>query len=127
MPMWRYLRRAADGPGDDCESLRAAGWVRVVSSGQVGHTVVVRQLTRGDVVRTILLWRTRSDEPVAMDAVCPHRPFSMVGARLVGDALECPVHRRLFGPDGSCLNRPDGKPARTVEVREAGGYLWMAR
>jgi vanillate O-demethylase monooxygenase subunit len=107
--------------------LLSAGWIPMVGSGQVGRTVVVRRFSSGDRVRTVLLWRTQSDEPVAMDSVCPHKPISMVGARLVGDALECPVHRRLFGPNGSCLNRPDGKPARTVEVREAGGYLWVAR
>jgi phenylpropionate dioxygenase-like ring-hydroxylating dioxygenase large terminal subunit len=49
----------------------------------------------------------------------------MVGARLVGDALECPIHRRRFGPNGLCVNRPDGKPAQLLPVREEVGYLWL--
>jgi phenylpropionate dioxygenase-like ring-hydroxylating dioxygenase large terminal subunit len=107
------------------EQLRAAGWIRIAASGQIGRTPVARQITHGGEPRTVLLWRTRSHQPVAMDARCPHKPYSMVGARLVGDALECPIHRRRFAPNGRCLNRQDGAPAQPLPIREEAGHLWV--
>jgi phenylpropionate dioxygenase-like ring-hydroxylating dioxygenase large terminal subunit len=128
--LWRYAcrlgrrrRTEAHNLEVECESLLAAGWVRLTSSRQLGRAVVVRPLP-GDGARPVLLWRTRSHQPVAMDSVCPHRQLSMVGARVVGNTVECPFHGRRFGPDGRCVNHPDSKPARVIEVREADGYLW---
>ncbi|MFG2049149.1 Rieske (2Fe-2S) protein [Micromonospora sp. NPDC048935] len=106
-PMAEVLRNLAGLPwlepgersraADRAHQLQAADWTRLAASGQIGRTPVARQAVHLGESRTLLLWRTRSRHPVAMDALCPHKPFSMVGARLVGDALECPVHRRRFG------------------------------
>lgn len=134
---WRSLRgrsrldeaHAPEGSpaASPSQRLAAAGWIRLAEESEVGRAVAVRRFVHEGRVRTVLLWRTRTHQPVAMDSRCPHKPFSMVGGRLVGDALECPIHRRLFGPDGLCLNRPNGKRAELLEVREVEGYLWISQ
>jgi phenylpropionate dioxygenase-like ring-hydroxylating dioxygenase large terminal subunit len=101
-------------------------WVRSARSGDVGRTVLVWRLTHGGETRTVLLWRTRRGKAVATDARCPHRQYLMVDARLVRDAIECPVHGFRFGADGRCVNVRRAPAARLLEVREVDGYLWLA-
>jgi phenylpropionate dioxygenase-like ring-hydroxylating dioxygenase large terminal subunit len=123
---WARTIRAGDiAPGREPAALMAAGWVPVARSCEVGRNVLVRRLVQGDRDCTVLLWRTRADHPVAMDAMCPHRFISMADARIRGDALECPLHRRLFGPTGACINRPDTAPARTITICEAADRVWL--
>jgi vanillate O-demethylase monooxygenase subunit len=60
-----------------------------------------------------------------MAAVCPHRPFALDEARLVGDALECPLHGRRYGPNGTCVSRPETAPVRTFAARDFDGQVWL--
>jgi phenylpropionate dioxygenase-like ring-hydroxylating dioxygenase large terminal subunit len=108
------------------ERLIAAGWSRLAPSADVGRTLVVHQLTRGDRPVAALLWRTRSGKVVAMEAFCPHQRYPMKDGQLVGDAVECPFHGFRFGPNGRCLNMRRASPARVFEVCEADGYIWLA-
>jgi vanillate O-demethylase monooxygenase subunit len=102
------------------------GWTPLARSADVGRTVLSRQVSRGGMSWTVLLWRTKRGQAVAMDARCPHRDYPMRDPRLVGDALECPVHGFRFGPTGRCVNMRRARPARVLQVREAGGYVWLA-
>ena len=121
----RTIRAGHIAQGRESDALRQAGWVPVARSREVGRKVLVRRLVQGDRTCTVLFWRTRANRPVAMDAMCPHRTFLMEDAHLRGDALECPLHRRLFGPTGACVNRPDTTPARTMTIYEAAGQIWL--
>jgi phenylpropionate dioxygenase-like ring-hydroxylating dioxygenase large terminal subunit len=102
------------------------GWIRTARSADVSRTVLVWRLTHQGQARTVLLWRTRRGTAVATDACCPHREFLMLDARLVRDAIECPIHGYRFGADGRCVNVRQSPAARVIEVREADGYVWLA-
>jgi phenylpropionate dioxygenase-like ring-hydroxylating dioxygenase large terminal subunit len=101
-------------------------WVRSARSADVSRTVVVWRLAHAGRTLTVLLWRTRRGKAVAIDAGCPHREYLMVDARLVRDAIECPVHGYRFGADGRCVNFRGSPAARVIDVREVDGYVWLA-
>jgi phenylpropionate dioxygenase-like ring-hydroxylating dioxygenase large terminal subunit len=106
-----------------------ASWVRAARSADLGSTVLVCRVDsteQGGPPRTVLLWRTRRGRAAAMDARCPHRQYLMSDARIVRNSVECAVHGYRYGPDGRCVNVRRAAPARLVDVREAGGYLWLA-
>jgi phenylpropionate dioxygenase-like ring-hydroxylating dioxygenase large terminal subunit len=101
-------------------------WVRGARSADVTRTVLVWRMTHRGQTRIVLLWRTRRGEAVATEASCPHRDYLMVDARLVRDAVECPVHGYRFGADGRCVNVRSSPAARIIDAREADGYVWLA-
>lgn len=104
-----------------------AGWRPVARSSEVVRAVLARRVaTRDGGFRTVLLWRTRHGEVVAMDERCPHRRVSMARARLVGDAIECPVHGYQYGPTGRCINVRRAKSALVLQVCETEGHVWLA-
>jgi phenylpropionate dioxygenase-like ring-hydroxylating dioxygenase large terminal subunit len=106
-----------------------ASWVCGARSADLGRTVLVwRMDTTGQsgLPRTVLLWQTRRGRAVAMDARCPHRRYLMADARIVSNSVECVVHRHRYRPDGRCVNVRRAASARLVDVREVGGYLWLA-
>ncbi len=107
-------------------AVRTVVWIRGARSEDVGRTVLVWRVSHRGQTWTLLLWRTRRGKAVAIDARCPHRQYLMVDARLVRDAVECPVHGYRFGADGRCVNFRRAPAARLIEVREADGYLWLA-
>ncbi|KOX10779.1 Rieske (2Fe-2S) protein [Micromonospora profundi] len=111
-------------PAGEANSGGAQVWVRGPRSADVGRTVLVWRSTAP--ARTVLLWRTRSGTPVATDAHCPHRAYLMVDARLVRDAVECPLHGYRFGADGRCVNFRRSPDAQIIGVREVDGCLWLA-
>jgi phenylpropionate dioxygenase-like ring-hydroxylating dioxygenase large terminal subunit len=102
------------------------GWIRTARSAEVGRTILVWRVADEGRVWTVLLWRTRRGRAVATDACCPHRDFLMLDARLVRDAVECPIHGYRFGADGRCVNVRGSPAARVIDVREADGYVWLA-
>jgi phenylpropionate dioxygenase-like ring-hydroxylating dioxygenase large terminal subunit len=104
----------------------SVGWLRLARSADVGRTVVTWPLESGDRPQTVLLWRTRSGRVVAIDGRCPHRGYPMTGARIVGDAIECPRHEFRFAPNGRCVNMRRAAPARVLDIRESDGYVWLA-
>ncbi len=110
---------------DASRVLPTDGWVRSARSADVGRTVLVWRLTRGGRTQTVLLWRTRWGRAVATDAQCPHRQYVMADARVVGNAIECPIHGYRYGPDGRCVNVRRAPAAQVIEVREVDGYVWL--
>jgi len=122
----RSLDESVVVSSDPVQALVTAGWLRLARSTEVGRAVLVKQFTRDGHSWTALLWRMRSGAVVAMDAVCPHRRYPMSDARLVGDAVECPIHGYRYGPTGRCLNMRRAAPARVLKVRETSGYVWLA-
>ena len=115
----------------DGRSLLTRTWVRGARAGDVGHrrVLVWRAPAEGPgstLPPVVLLWRTADGVAVATDARCPHRQYLMRDARIRGDAVECPLHGHLFGPDGRCVNFPRAAAARLLETREADGYVWLA-
>jgi phenylpropionate dioxygenase-like ring-hydroxylating dioxygenase large terminal subunit len=103
-----------------------AVWIRAFASTEVGRRARVWQLTHQNRTRPVLLWRIRSGQVAAIDAVCPHRGYLMRDAFVIDDTVECPLHGYRFGVDGRCVNYRHSRAAHVIEVREADGYLWLA-
>jgi phenylpropionate dioxygenase-like ring-hydroxylating dioxygenase large terminal subunit len=103
----------------------ADGWEPLADSADVGRTLLVCHSGQDGVARTLLVWRTRSGRPVAMEARCPHRQLPMTGGRLVDDKIECPFHHHRFDRTGRCTNVRGARPATVRKVHESGGVLWV--
>jgi len=80
------------------------GWFSVARS---------RDLAVGEVKRVVCfdrelaLFRTRSGQPVLLDAFCPHLGAHLgIEGRVVGETVRCPFHGWRFGADGQCVDIP---------------------
>lgn len=51
---------------------------------------------RADIKEEPLVLVRRSDQVWAMEGVCPHRGGDLAEGRIVGDAIECPIHAWRF-------------------------------
>ena len=49
----------------------------------------------------VVLYRTESGEPVALDDRCPHRWAPLSEGQVEGEELRCPYHGMRFGTDGA--------------------------
>ncbi len=73
-----------------------------------------RELAAGEVMplyvfgRHLVLFRTASGEPRAMDAHCPHLGAHIgIGGRVEGETIRCPFHGWAFdGESGRCVDVP---------------------
>jgi phenylpropionate dioxygenase-like ring-hydroxylating dioxygenase large terminal subunit len=125
VPGLRLLRAAVRRLSGTRRSMAAARWQPLARSDEVGRHLLVCRASLAGQTRTLLVWRTRDDQPIAMDARCPHRQLPMVRGRLVDDAVECPFHGRRYSATGQCVNVRGTRSATVLEVREAAGVLWL--
>ncbi len=89
-------------PGDDRLPAEATGWMLVASTAQIG-------LGQGRCFligsRRIALFRLRSGEVRAVDAVCPHRGGPLSEALVGSQTVVCPLHGYKFSlADGRGLD-----------------------
>jgi nitrite reductase/ring-hydroxylating ferredoxin subunit len=56
--------------------------------------------------RELVAFRTRTGQPVILDARCSHAGASLGRGRVVGDAIQCPFHGWQYGADGACVAIP---------------------
>jgi phenylpropionate dioxygenase-like ring-hydroxylating dioxygenase large terminal subunit len=80
--------------------------------------------------REIVVFRTASGTPAALDEVCPHRRMRLSLGCVIGDRIQCKYHGWTFAPDGR--GESPGTPklhacATSYEVREAHGAVWVRR
>ena len=82
----------------------------------------------------LVLWRTKTGEPVCMRDRCPHRGAALSLGRVVDDQIACPYHGFRYDRSGACTLMPcEGRDARiprgmqvpTYPVREAHGLIWL--
>ena len=91
--------------------------------------------TRLDAVRilgeNIVLYRTASGEPVALQDSCPHRRLPLSKGRLLNGNIECGYHGLQFNPSGQCVAAPtqDRIPpsvrVRSYPVVDRWGLAWI--
>ena len=89
-------------------------------------------LTRQFMGQEVVLFRTRSGRPVAVDAYCPHLGAHLGhGGTVHGEVIRCPFHHFDFDPEGICVatgygTRPPPKAnLRSWEIHETGGLLLL--
>lgn len=93
---------------------------------------VTRKLTPVKVLDSrLVLYRTASGEPVALEDACPHRKLPLSMGRLTDDCIECGYHGLTFNARGECIAAPtqDRIPSsavvRSFPVRDRYGLLWI--
>ena len=70
----------------------------------------------------VAVFRLRSGELRAVDAVCPHSGGPLADGQFDAKKVICPLHNYFFSlADGSCLN--GDYTVRTYPVREEGGEI----
>jgi nitrite reductase (NADH) small subunit len=70
----------------------------------------------------VAVFRLRSGELRAVDAVCPHSGGPLADGQFDAKKVICPLHNYFFSlTDGTCLN--GDYAVRTYAVREEGGEI----
>ena len=60
----------------------------------------------------------------AIDSICPHAGQPLIGGRLDGHQLYCPLHRGSFDiRSGQALSQPASDPVQTYPVLISGGKV----
>ncbi|MDF1586448.1 aromatic ring-hydroxylating dioxygenase subunit alpha [Rhodospirillales bacterium YIM 152171] len=80
----------------------------------------------------IVLYRTESGRPAALEDACPHRKLPLSAGKLIGDTVECGYHGLTFDCSGSCVRAPTQEgmiPKRAVvrsyPVADKWNLLWI--
>ncbi|MSQ51153.1 MAG: aromatic ring-hydroxylating dioxygenase subunit alpha [Betaproteobacteria bacterium] len=90
-------------------------------------------LSRTYLGRPVVLFRSESGLPVAMDDLCPHRfaPLSR-GKMLPGNVIRCMYHGLEFDASGQCVRNPHGDRqiprnmcVRTYRMTEKHTLIWI--
>lgn len=101
----------------------AAGWSNEITQTPLARTILEHPL---------VLYRSSSDQPVALYDACPHRFAPLSLGRVDGDRIICGYHGLEFGQNGACLRNPHGKgtvtstmAVRAYPVAERYGLMWI--
>jgi vanillate O-demethylase monooxygenase subunit len=79
----------------------------------------------------VVLFRTDSGKPVALEDRCCHRQAPLSMGKLVGNIVQCPYHGLQFDTTGKCVKVPsqDMVPAsarvRSYPVVEKNHWIWI--
>ncbi len=106
--------------------LRNAWYVAALSA------TVGRELTPIKLLGTALVvYRTTSGAPVALDDACPHRKLPLSMGRLSDDCVECGYHGLTFNAQGQCVAAPtqaripSSAVVQSYPVKDKYGLLWI--
>ena len=78
-----------------------------------------------------VVWRDRTDKPVAMPDRCPHRSAKLSLGSVHEGEIQCPYHGIRFNGDGHCTLVPEigrlapGLRVHTANTVEAHGFIWV--
>jgi nitrite reductase/ring-hydroxylating ferredoxin subunit len=104
-----------------------SGWYALAFSDELKCEQL---LIRPFVGREVVLFRTRSGRPAALDAYCPHLGAHFGhGGRVQGEMLRCPFHGFRFDTGGRCVETgygsqpPPNACSETWPLREVNGLL----
>jgi phenylpropionate dioxygenase-like ring-hydroxylating dioxygenase large terminal subunit len=106
--------------------LRNSWYVAALSS-----EIEVKLTARRILGENIVVYRTESGEPVALEDSCPHRRLPLSKGRLLNDNIECGYHGLQFDLSGQCVaaptqNRiPPSAIVRSYPVADRWGLLWI--
>src|ERR1051325_10382173 len=94
------------------------------------------EVTRGLKRRIILdepvvLFRTDSGKPVALEDRCCHRQAPLSMGKLIGNVVQCPYHGLQFDPSGKCVKVPSQEKippsakVRAYPLVEKNHWIWI--
>lgn len=98
-----------------------AGWSGELSAAPIGRRMLGEP---------VMVFRSESGEPVALEGRCPHRFAPLHLGTIENDRVECPYHGLVFDRGGACVHNPHGdipKEAnlKTYPVAERDGVVWV--
>jgi nitrite reductase/ring-hydroxylating ferredoxin subunit len=102
------------------------GWFGLCFSHELAPTDIKKVRFCG---RDLVLFRTESGEPAALDNYCPHLGAPLHQGRVVGEVLRCPFHHWDWAVDGRCAGIPYAKRippravAETIPLVEINGLV----
>jgi phenylpropionate dioxygenase-like ring-hydroxylating dioxygenase large terminal subunit len=79
----------------------------------------------------VVLYRTESGNPVALEDACRHRKLPLSMGRLKGDEVECGYHGLVYNPQGTCTHIPGAKRVppsvcvRSYPTVSRYGLVWL--
>jgi vanillate O-demethylase monooxygenase subunit len=102
-------------------------WYVAATSDELSEGLLARTLLD----RKVVLYRSASGEPVALEDRCAHRGYPLSVGRLEGDRLVCSYHGFTYDTAGRCVdvpsqdNVPHGVCVRSYAVYEQPPFVWI--
>ena len=102
-------------------------WYVAAFADEIGRHLTQRRLLG----RNVVLYRTQSGAPVALDDRCAHRSFPLSAGKLDGDTLVCGYHGFRYDAAGDCIQIPSqprcprGIGVRNYRLAERGPLIWI--
>jgi vanillate O-demethylase monooxygenase subunit len=122
----RGARKAAGRMANRTTPFVRDEWYVVAFADEIGRTLLKRTILDRDLV----LYRTASGEPVALDDRCAHRSFPLSAGTLMADSIVCGYHGLRYDANGTVIDVPSqtrcpkGVSIRSYPVHETGPLLW---
>ncbi len=110
-----------------CADVPHSAWYAAATSEEVGRSPLARRLLGTPVV----LYRTSTGDPVALEDRCAHRPVPLSGGHLEGDDIVAGYTGFRYAPDGRCVavptqpNVPFGAAVRAFPAHDDGSFVWI--
>lgn len=102
-------------------------WYVAALSREIDQSLSERWLLQ----QSILLYRKRDGNVVALQNRCPHRSYPLSHGERDGDAIICGYHGLTFASDGRCIRIPSQEGAatrlrtRTYPILERPPFVWI--
>jgi vanillate O-demethylase monooxygenase subunit len=102
-------------------------WYVAAKSAEIGQSLVPFTILGEHVV----VYRTESGDPVALEDACPHRKLPLSMGKRQGDYVVCGYHGLIFDHFGKCVGSPTQSRipptarVRSFPVADKWGMLWI--
>ena len=102
-------------------------WYVASQASELGRVLMQRWI----IGQPVVMFRSESGQPVAMEDRCPHRRAALSKGRLVGDTVQCGYHGMRFDCSGACVaipgqeQIPPALKARVYPVVQKWHWVWI--
>jgi phenylpropionate dioxygenase-like ring-hydroxylating dioxygenase large terminal subunit len=101
-------------------------WYVVAFCGEITRSLRKRTVLG----RRLVLFRTSTGSPIALEDRCPHRSYPLSSGKLDGNTIVCGYHGLQFDAAGDCIEVPSqptcpkGVGVRAYPLVELGPFVW---